>query len=352
MVFPLKSYFAAACATFLFVACQGKKDGETGAGLPVVDGMVRLSGGTYQMGSNGRFDTPYGMKEFPEEAPVRSIKVKPFSIDVTEVTNDQFREFVEATGYVTFAERPARLEDFPPEARANLPQGGFNQGSLVFTKPDASVGDPNVADANSWWRWDPAANWRHPSGKDSSIADKGNHPVVCVNHEDAAAYAKWAGKRLPTEAEWEFAARGGLPGKTYVWGDEMKPADQWMANTFQGEFPAGDSAADGFTSTAPVKSFPVNGYGLYDMAGNVWELCSDFYDPAYPTYCQKDNPTGPETWLNRMSGIKEGGKPHHVTKGGSYLCHVSYCMRYRPAARHSLEEDSPANHTGFRCVKD
>ena len=337
----------------LLTACKGKRDELGGnSAYPAQDGMIGLPGGVYAMGSKGSFDTPYGPKAFPEEAPVRNITVKAFKIDRTEVTNDQFAAFVKATGSVTFAERPANLEDFPAEARANLPQGGFNQGSLVFMKPSAPVGDPNAADAGSWWKWDPEANWRHPSGKGSSIDQLGAHPVVCVNHGDAAAYAKWAGKRLPTEAEWEYAARGGLAGKMFPWGDEMKPGDQWMANTFHGEFPGGDTAADGFSSTAPVKSFPANGYGLYDMAGNVWELCSDFYDPAYPTYCKKDNPAGPDTWLNRMTGEKKGGAAHHVTKGGSYLCHISYCMRYRPAARHSLEEDSPANHTGFRCVKD
>ncbi len=342
---------AAFCVLPFLASCKKKEDAATTT-LPVEDGMIQLPGGTYQMGSSGVFDTPAGTKEFPEEAPVRTVTVKGFRIDETEVTNDQFAAFVAATGYVSFAERKARLEDFPPEARASLPQDGFNQGSLVFSKPAAPVGDPNLADANSWWRWDPEANWRHPSGKGSSIEGRGSHPVVCVNHEDAAAYAKWAGKRLPTEAEWEYAARGGLSGKMYAWGDEMKPGDKWMANTFQGEFPANDSGADGFTSTAPAKTFPANGYGLYDMAGNVWEICADFYDPEYPSHCSKDNPKGPQTWFNRSTRSKGGGTPHHVTKGGSFLCHISYCMRYRPAARHSLEEDSPANHTGFRCVKD
>lgn len=346
----MKFHIAVLCLIPVLYSCKPPE--EKSSGPPRKDGMIQLQGGTYKMGSEGVFETPYGRKEFPEEAPVRSVKVNGFWIDETEVTNDQFATFVKATGYVTFAERKANLEDFPAEARANLPAGDFNQGSLIFSKPKASVGDPNLADSNSWWNWDPSANWRHPSGKNSSIEKLGNHPVVCVNHEDAAAYAKWAGKRLPTEAEWEFAARGGLAGKTYVWGDETKPGDHWMANTFQGEFPAGDSAADGFISTAPVKSFPANGYGLSDMAGNVWEICSDLYDPAYPTYCEKENPKGPTTWLNRISGQKSAGPPHHVIKGGSYLCHISYCMRYRPAARHSLEEDSPANHTGFRCVKD
>lgn len=337
----------------LFASC-GKK-GDTASGEAVLgkkDGMVRLEGGTTSMGSEGKFETPYGTKEFPEEAPVRTITVKGFWIDETEVTNRQFGEFVKATGYVTFAERVTKPEDFPEEARKSLPPGELHQGSLVFTKPAAPVGDPNAADSNSWWRWDPDANWRQPEGKGSTIEGREDHPVVCVNHEDAAAYAKWAGKRLPTEAEWEYAARGGLSGKMYVWGDEMKPGDRWMANTFQGEFPGGDSGADGFKSTAPAKSFPANGYGLYDMAGNVWELCSDFYDPEYPCNCAKEDPKGPLEWINRYTGGKNEGKPHHVIKGGSFLCHVSYCMRYRPASRHSQEEDSPANHTGFRCVRD
>jgi len=334
-----------------FVVSCGKKNGTAVEQAEKKDGMFHVVGGTYQMGSSGELETPFGPKRFPEEAPVRTITVPGFWIDETEVTNRQFAEFVKATGYVTFAERVAKPEDFPAEARASLP-AGLHQGSLVFTKPEAPVGDPNTANSNSWWRWDPDANWRRPSGKDSSIEGKDDHPVVCVNFEDAGAYAKWAGKRLPTEAEWEFAARGGLAGKTYVWGDEMKPGDRWMANTFQGEFPEADSAADGFASTAPVKTFPANGYGLYDMAGNVWEICSDFYDPEYPTHCSKDNPKGPATWINRQTNLISGGTAHHVIKGGSYLCHISYCMRYRPAARHSLEEDSPANHTGFRCVKD
>lgn len=335
------------------LASCGDRGTTAGVDLERNGGMVRLPGGTYQMGSSGGFDTPFGYKKFPEEAPVRTVTVKPFWIDETEVTNDRFAAFVEATGYVTFAEREASMEDFPEEARPYLPAAPFRNGSVVFSPPAEFTGNVGTPGAElAWWRWDPEANWRQPQGAGSSIDGKGDHPVVCVAHEDAMAYAQWAGKRLPTEAEWEFAARGGLAGKMYVWGDELKPEDKWMANTFQGDFPTNDSGADGYTGTSPAKSYPPNGYGLYDMAGNAWEICADFYDPVQPSCCTGDNPTGPGTWFNRATGLRGEGAAHHVTKGGSFLCHISYCMRYRPAARHSLEEGSPSNHTGFRCARD
>jgi len=322
------------------------------AGLERKEGMVRLPGGTFMMGHDGTFDTPFGPKSFPEEAPAHKVTVKEFWIDETEVTNAQFAAFIKATHYITFAERQVKPEDFPEEARANLPPGGFGNGGIVFRENAGIEGDPNLPGRSiEWWRWDPEANWRQPAGKGTSIEGKDDHPVVCITHEDATAYAKWAGKRLPTEAEWEYAARGGLDGKIYVWGDDLKPGDQWMANTWQGEFPNKNTAEDGFTGSAPVRSYPPNGYGLYEMAGNVWEACSDLYDPAYFTDCDPDNPQGPAHWVNRDTGMKGDGKVHRVTKGGSFLCHVSYCMRYRPAARHSQDSESPTNHPGVRCVK-
>ena len=322
-------------------------------GIEKKDGMVHLPGGTFMMGHDGSFETPYGTKSFPEEGPAHKVTVKSLWVDETEVTNAQFAEFVKATKYVTFAEREVKAEDFPEEARESLPGEKFNNGSIVFRENAHIEGDPNVPGRSiEWWRWDPTANWQHPTGKDSSIAGKENYPVVCVIYEDAVAYAKWAGKRLPTEAEWEHAARGGLEGKIYTWGDELKPNDKWMANSWQGEFPNKNSGDDGFKGSSPAKTYPANGYGLYDMAGNVWELCSDLYDPTYFTECDPDNPQGPEVWVNRDTGRKGDGKVHRVTKGGSFLCHVSYCMRYRPAARHSQDSESPTNHTGFRCVRD
>ncbi len=345
----------------LLPACQKKNPADspsppaeaTASALERKDGMVRLPGGTFTMGHDGAFQTPYGPKHFPEESPAHTVTVGSFWIDETEVTNAQFAAFVEATGYVTFAEREFDISSLPKESRPDISAGPLRNGAIIFRDDVKFAGDPNIPGRfMEWWRWDPEANWRAPAGKGSSIEGKDDHPVVCVNFEDATAYAKWAGKRLPTEAEWEFAARGGLEGKIYTWGDELKPGDKWMANTWQGEFPAKNTAEDGFKGTAPVRSYPPNGYGLHDMAGNVWEICSDLYDPEYFAHCDPDNPKGPAVWVNRETGEKGGGPIHRVTKGGSYLCHVSYCMRYRPAARHSQDGESPTSHTGFRCVRD
>ena len=331
-----------ACAVLLLALAPG----STAPAAEAPPGMVRIPGGEYTMGS----DEPYA---FPNESPAHTVRVDPFWIEVTPVTNERFAAFVAATGYVTVAERPIDWEEMKKQVPPGTPPPPDEQlapGSLVF-RPTA--GQVPLTDISRWWHWTLGANWRQPEGPGSSVADRADHPVVQVAHEDAAAYAKWAGKRLPTEAEWEFAARGGLARARYAWGDQPPhPASgPHLANTWTGDFPYRNTAADGYAGTSPVGAFPPNAYGLYEMAGNVWELCNDLYDPAYFSDCKPDNPQGPAHWVNRDTGMKGDGQVHRVTKGGSYLCHDSYCMRYRPAARHSQDSESPTNHTGFRCVK-
>ena len=325
------------------------------------EGMVWIEGATYTRGTPENPDLPHN----PEERPVHQVTVTGFYLDIHEVTNAQFRKFVEATGYKTQAERGFTQEEFP-----KAPPEMLKPGSLVFSGPDESVELWREGAEWQWWRFVEGADWQHPTGPKSSIEGKDEHPVVCVNWEDAQAYCKWAGKRLPTEAEWELAARGGKEGLDYIWGEKPKPDDKWLANVFTGEFPNKDSGEDGFKGTAPVKSYPPNPYGLYDMAGNVWEHCADYYRPdAYELFVknpQKD-PTGPKGGVSQPEVnwfLQRGswpspiifGKQHplsllRVTKGGSFLCHTSYCLRYRPGARHYSESLTPTNHTGFRCAK-
>jgi formylglycine-generating enzyme required for sulfatase activity len=296
--------------------------------------MVSIPGGTFWMGSD---DGP------ADERPMHEVAVGPFQMDTTEVTVGQFEAFVRATGYVTVAERPfdgARFPDAPPELR--------RPGAAVFVPVDAPLDGPWETPHPPWWRYVPGANWRHPEGPGTGVRGKENFPVVQIAWEDAEAYAKWAGKRLPTEAEWEWAARGGLDRKPYCWGEaENGAGGRWYANTFQGTFPAFDRGADGFVGLAPVKSFPPNGYGLYDMSGNAWEWCADWYDPGYYAAAPKDDPKGPPTGPP-VDGERE---PQRVRRGGSFLCADGYCRRYLPAARDKNPPDSSANHTGFRCVK-
>jgi formylglycine-generating enzyme required for sulfatase activity len=296
------------------------------------DGMVWIGPRTFIMGSN---------EGNPDERPEHEVSLRGFWIDQTEVTNEQFKKFVDATGHKTVAERPPHFEGVAPEA--NVP------GSLVFTPPLASnTNATDEAQALERWTYAPGADWRHPEGAGSSIAGREKHPVTQIAWEDAQAYAKWAGKRLPTEAEWECAARGGVNHLPYVWGDQKLPAGKWPANLFQGDYPSHNTALDGFTGTAPVGSFPPNGFGLYDMAGNVWEWCSDWYQPDYYQHSPKANPKGPEKSVDPA----EPDIPKKVIRGGSFLCSESHCAGYRPSARLKVAIDTGLNHTGFRCVKD
>lgn len=284
----------------------------------------------------------------PEEAPTRHVQVSGFWIDEYPVTNRDFARFVAATGYLTLAEIPPNPKDYP-----GLPAEMSKPGSLVFRKPAGRV---DLNDISQWWDFCFGADWEHPLGPDSSLAGLENHPVVHIAYQDAVAYAKWAGKSLPTEAEWEYAARGGIPHAEYAWGDELTPNGEMLANFWQGEFPWQNTLLDGWERTSPVGSFPANGFGLYDMIGNVWEWTCDWYSLAKPhgkTYascCAPPNPRGGhehESYDLSAPGPLIGRK---VLKGGSHLCAVNYCRRYRPAARFPQPIDSSTSHVGFRCV--
>ncbi|MCP3711149.1 formylglycine-generating enzyme family protein [Paraburkholderia sp. CNPSo 3274] len=299
-------------------------------------GMVRIAGGTFLMGSN---------HHYPEEAPAHKVRVRGFWMDRHTVTNDQFKVFVDATGYVTCAERPANPDDYP----GALPEM-LEPSSVMFAKPSRRV---DLRNHYNWWAYTRGADWRHPRGPESSLEGLGDHPVVHVAYEDAAAYARWAGKDLPTEAEWEFAARGGLDGAEFVWGDEFTPQGRQMANTWQGEFPWQNLVEDGYEWTAPVGSYPPNGYGLYDMAGNVWEWTSDWYQDhgkIVKACCTLDNPRGGTVESSVDPRTPQLTIPRKVMKGGSYLCAPNYCRRYRAAARMAQPVDTSTCHVGFRCV--
>jgi formylglycine-generating enzyme required for sulfatase activity len=316
---------------------------NAGVQNPSLPGMVWIPGGEFSMGGVN----PAGMKEGGHEAmndsrPVHRVYVGGFYMDQTEVTNAEFNAFVRATGYVTVAERKPSREEFPGAPEANLVAG-----SVVFTPNNTE----DLSNHYQWWTYVHGANWRHPLGPGSDIQGKENYPVVHVSWEDAAAYAKWAGKRLPTEAEWEFAARAGKAGNLYAWGNQLNPDGKWMANTYQGKFPASDEGLDGFAGIAPVKQFPPNDYGLYDVAGNVWEWCSDWYRPDYYrslTGAVARNPQGPESSFDPA----EPGAKKKVQRGGSFLCTDQYCTRYMVGTRGKGEYRSASNHVGFRCVKD
>jgi sulfatase modifying factor 1 len=303
------------------------------------EGMILIPGGTFRMGSD---------RHYPEEAPVHRVTVGGFWMDRTPVTNRQFKEFVRATGYVTTAEVAPDPADYP----GALPHMIY-AGSLVFSPPGRPV---DLKDWSQWWEFMKGANWRRPYGPKSNINALDNHPVVHVSHADALAYADWAGKHLPTEAEWEFASRSGRDGADYAWGDELAPGGAHRANTWQGDFPNQNKCDDGFERTSPVTAFPPNDYGLHDMIGNVWEWTDDWYTTKHTAdapkaCCIPENPRGgraEESYDQRQPNIKI---PRKVLKGGSHLCAPNYCQRYRPAARHAQPVDTSSSHIGFRCVR-
>jgi formylglycine-generating enzyme required for sulfatase activity len=278
--------------------------------------MVRLAGGEFLMGADDR-------EGFPDdgEGPVRSVRLSPYFVDETAVTNDAFAAFVRATGYVTDAER-------------------FGWSFVFWMLLPRDFEETRAVARAPWWRRVDGACWRNPEGPKSELDGRGAHPVVHVSHDDARAYCAWAGKRLPTEAEWEHAARGGLVQQRFPWGDELTPGGVHRCNVWQGEFPTTNTAEDGFVGTAPVRSYPPNGFGLYEMVGNVWEWCADFFDPVFDRRRTRVDPKGPDRGTTR------------VIRGGSYLCHASYCNRYRVAARSSNEPAASTGHMGFRCVAD
>jgi sulfatase modifying factor 1 len=302
---------------------------------PPHPGMAWIPGGTFMMGSDDHYT---------EEAPAHRVSVDGFWMDTLTVTNRDFERFVAETGHVTLAERPANPDDYPGAKPEMLVPS-----STMFKKPPGPV---DLRNHYNWWVYVPGANWRHPRGPASTIKKLMDHPVVHIAYQDAEAYAKWAGKELPTEAEWEFAARGGLDGAEYVWGDELTPEGRHMANIWQGEFPYRNSLDDGFEYTAPVGSFPANGYGLHDMIGNVWEWTADWYQAhgeLAHACCTVTNPRG-GAQQRSIDPRDAAAIPRRVMKGGSHLCAPNYCRRYRPAARMPQAVDTATSHLGFRCV--
>jgi formylglycine-generating enzyme len=313
---------------------------------PAPKGMVWIPGGEFSMGAQDPPDmNMVGMQATRDSRPIHRVYVNAFFMDKTDVTNAQFAAFVKATGYITIAEKTPSAADFPDAPPENLYAGG-----VVFSPPNHPV---SLNDHFQWWSYVKGANWRHPTGPLSSIRGKENYPVVQVAYPDAEAYAKWAHKRLPTEAEWEFAARGGLAGKPYVWGEKFKPNGKWMANTYQGQFPNKDTGADGFIGLAPVAQYAPNQYGLYDMAGNVWQWTSDWYRPDYYYQLAQEgtvarNPQGPDAPFDPA----EPNEKKKVHRGGSFLCTDQYCSRYMVGTRGKGEISTGTNHLGFRCASD
>lgn len=322
-----------------------KNEPGSDAGMRAPLNMVVIPGGEFIMGTDD-------LNSYEHERPAHTVSVKSFWMDVGEVTNREYDEFVKATGYVTVAERIPTWEELSQQLPPGTPKPHDSvlvAGSLVFVPPAEPV---MLNDYSQWWQWRKGVSWRHPGGPGTTLEGKWEHPVVHIAYEDALAYAKWKGKRLPTEAEWEFAARGGQAPAEFNWENEIQSRGKFVANTFQGSFPNSNMKEDGFEATAPVKSFPPNAYGLYDMIGNVWEWTSDWYDANYFRTLAKtritENPQGP----GKSFDPREPFTTKRVTKGGSFLCASNYCVNYRPTARQATSVDSGQSHIGFRCVMD
>lgn len=332
----------------LLIASACRNPGPDHTPVHAPEGMIYIPGGEYLMGS-------VGAEAEPHEGPLLAVRVDPFFMDIHEVTNAEFATFAEATDYVTVAERPvdwkALKKDLPPDTPRPA-DSLLAPGALVFRSPEQPV---PLHDYSAWWEWVVGADWRHPDGPGSDIDARMDHPVVQIAWEDAVAYARWAGKRLPTEAEWEFAARGGTPNRPFAWGDELTPSGQYLANFYQGDFPHAPQPADGFAGTAPAGSFPPNPYGLYDMIGNVWEWTSDWYRSDTKSRYRSQgvevcrNPSGPESSYDPSDPYTRNKR---VIKGGSFLCSEQYCSNYRPSSRMATDISSGQLHLGFRCVRD
>ena len=328
-------------------SCKNQTQIKKEEQISQIPGMVWIPGGIYDMGASDG-----DRMALSHEKPKHTVKVDGFYMDETEVTNAQFSRFIEATNYITTAERPVDWELIKQQLPPGTPKPHDSlllPGSLLFKKTKESV--PNLYDFSQWWRWTNGANWKQPEGKGSSIDGKDNHPVVHVSYEDAMAYCHWAGRRLPTEAEWEFAARGGKRDKIYFWGDLTDKLSSYV-NSWEGEFPVDNTQADGFEKSAPVKTYPPNGYGLYEISGNVWEWTSDWYSSQYYQYCKENsitnNPKGPNEAFNPNNPYID----ERIIRGGSFLCNASYCASYRVSSRMATDPNTSLEHLGFRTVMD
>jgi len=329
----------------LILGCNKSKE-KIHTTKPLIEGMVWIEGGVFQMGASENDNMA-----LTHEKPSHTVKVNGFYMDETEVTNKQFSEFIKATGYITTAERPIDWDII----KMQLPPGTqrphdsiLMPGSLLFKKTTESV--PNLYDFSQWWKWSIGANWKEPEGKGSNIVGKENYPVVHVSYEDAIAYCNWSGKRLPTEAEWEYAARGGKKNKIYFWGNLSNSLHQYV-NSWEGEFPVENIIKDGFEKSAPVKSFPPNNYGLYEISGNVWEWTSDWYNLNYYVQCKKNNITDNPIGANKAYNPNNPYIDEKIIRGGSFLCNASYCASYRVSSRMATDPNTSLEHLGFRTVK-